>query len=742
MSEPGAPVDVQGNRNIVVRVVGSGNNVTIDARVPHLRLTQFERRTKRANDGSDAALLSAYRTDVVDLLGREHALDDLRRWLALDRDISIRVLTGGAGRGKTRLALELAREAAGNEWLAGFVTPHELDRFRTQQNVAEWGWDEPVLIVVDYAAGRVDQLRDWIGELADAPEDRPPLRLLLLERHAQRDIGWLATVTGRGHNDGSRVAVSLLDPPEPVELAAIEDLPLRRQIFATLLARKRDDLVAPETGADPEFDRLLRHEKWSGDPLFLMMAGLVAGTHGIENALSLNRTDLATIIAERELERIGGIAAGAGVDAGNRRLPGFLARHAAVLATLCQGLTLADARAVIEDEAARLKSPADINTTLAAMRDGLRGTDDGPEIAPILPDIVGEAGIICWLGDSGMLRKLGIDPLDSIHRAARTTLRVTSQTLVRTAQDFAAAGRDEPVRWLRAIAQATEADLDALITISNALPEQTLVLRELAAELSQLIVDRLSTYRHLAETRPDAFLSYLAATLTNLGRDLSNLGRREEALAASQEAVAIYRRLVETRPEAFLPYLAASLNNLGQDLSDLGRREEALAVSQEAVAITRHLAETWPDAFLPDLAGRLNNLGKVLSDLGRREGALAASQEAVAVYQGLAETHPDEFLHDLAATLTNLGQNLSNLGRREGALAASQQAVAIYRRLAETRSDAFLPGLATSLNNLGRGLSDVGRREEALAASQRPSPSIGALLKPMRTRSCPIWRRA
>jgi hypothetical protein len=79
-----------------------------------MRMTQFEERTKHAGDGSDAALLSAYRTDVVELLGRKHALDGLHHWLAEDRNVSVRVLTGGAGRGKTRLALELVRGAAGN----------------------------------------------------------------------------------------------------------------------------------------------------------------------------------------------------------------------------------------------------------------------------------------------------------------------------------------------------------------------------------------------------------------------------------------------------------------------------------------------------------------------------------------------------------------------------------------------------------------------------------------------------
>jgi hypothetical protein len=79
VSEPAAGTNFRGDSNIVVQVVGSGNNVTIDPRVPHLYLTQYEARTKRASDGSDAALLSAYRTDVVPLLGREHALDDLHR---------------------------------------------------------------------------------------------------------------------------------------------------------------------------------------------------------------------------------------------------------------------------------------------------------------------------------------------------------------------------------------------------------------------------------------------------------------------------------------------------------------------------------------------------------------------------------------------------------------------------------------------------------------------------------------
>jgi tetratricopeptide (TPR) repeat protein len=225
-------------------------------------------------------------------------------------------------------------------------------------------------------------------------------------------------------------------------------------------------------------------------------------------------------------------------------------------------------------------------------------------------------------------------------------------------------------------------------------------------------------YRDLARANPQAFLPDLATSLNNLGNRLSDLGRREEALKATQESVDIRRKLAEQNRQAFLPDLAMSLNNLGRALSALGRREEALTATQKAVKIYRQLAEQNPQAFLPDLAGSLNNLGNVLSELGRREEALAATQEAVDIYRDLARATPQAFLPDLAMSLNNLGSDLSALGRREEALTCTQEAVDIYRGLAQVNPPAFLPDLAGSLNNLGRDLSALGRREEALAATQ------------------------
>jgi len=279
----------------------------------------------------------------------------------------------------------------------------------------------------------------------------------------------------------------------------------------------------------------------------------------------------------------------------------------------------------------------------------LPGAEDGPQIAPILPDIVGEAAIMCWLGNGGVLSRLGIDTTASIHRAASTALGRTSQVLVRAAQDFAAAGHDEPVRWLYAMAQATEADLGALIVIAEQLPKETIALCELALDLTRSIVDRLRIVAIVGEAA-EAAHPLLSAWLSDLGNRLSHVGSREEALAASQEAVDIRRRLVQTRPDAFLPDLAMSLNNLGGDLSNLGRREEALAASQEAVDIYRRLAQTRPDAFLPNLATSISVMSDILAAHDRYGEAAQAATQALEILAPFVERYPQTY-RGLARTI-------------------------------------------------------------------------------------------
>jgi tetratricopeptide (TPR) repeat protein len=74
----------------------------------------------------------------------------------------------------------------------------------------------------------------------------------------------------------------------------------------------------------------------------------------------------------------------------------------------------------------------------------------------------------------------------------------------------------------------------------------------------------------------------LASSLNNLSLRLSNLGRREEALAAIEEAVTTYRALAAERPGVFRNDLISFLRTRARLLEALGRQAEADAARREA----------------------------------------------------------------------------------------------------------------------------------------------------------------
>jgi len=105
---------------------------------------------------------------ATDLVGREQDLEDLWTWLHSKRPISIRTITGRAGAGKTRIAIELIDRLEVKEpgtWHAGFLSGEELRRFAQLQNLSAWKWPEPALLVLDYAGAHTEPLRHWLKEL-------------------------------------------------------------------------------------------------------------------------------------------------------------------------------------------------------------------------------------------------------------------------------------------------------------------------------------------------------------------------------------------------------------------------------------------------------------------------------------------------------------------------------------------------------------------------------------------------
>ena len=135
--------------------------------------------------------------------------------------------------------------------------------------------------------------------------------------------------------------------------------------------------------------------------------------------------------------------------------------------------------------------------------------------------------------------------------------------------------------------------------LAGQMPEHSVQLAALAATLAS---QQVTQYRADAiDGEPDA-AGRLARSLNNLANRLADLGRREDALAASEEAAGIYRELAAARPDAFRPDLAMSLNNLASRLAGVGggrrrwprsRKPPASTGSWPRPARTRS-GPTWP----------------------------------------------------------------------------------------------------------------------------------------------------
>lgn len=683
-------------------------------RTPGPELVLEEPSQRKHEIRGELDLLIPYQRTTA-FVGRRDVFESMQAWVLSEAAASVRVVTGGGGTGKTRLAVELVEwleQAEPGQWNCGFLTQAEIDRFSGLWNLSQWRRPKPVLAVVDYAAGSAQKLRAWLEQLSAAKNGGAKLRLLLLEREASFESGWLASMIPRGSS--ASAVQALFDPPEPVRLEAVAEVADRRSVLQATLAagaalRKVTPPRVPAAGVDAWFDRKIAQPEW-GDPLTLMMAGLTALDTGLVEALALARPDLALRLAGRECDRVERFGQGA---------PARLMEHMAAYVTASGGLPREELRQAskAESEAIGLERSGGWGTLADAVTEALRG---GNGARPVEPDVVGEALLLrVWGGANAG------EGCRAVVRAAKRRARQVAASVMRSAQDFCvgASPRTEPLAWLDALIAEGKNDFTLLRQIEAELPQSTIALRERAVEVDMLFA---AVLRARAETDQDA-RSQLAGILNNLGNRLSDLGRREGALQATEEAVRIHRQLAAERPDAFLPGLAISLTNLGNGLSDLGRREEALQANEEAVWLYRQLPEQHLEAFLPALATSLNNLGNRLSVLGRREDAYQATEEAVGLYRQLAAERPDAFLPDLAMSLNNLGIMLSDLGRREAALQATEEAVRIRRQLAAERPDTFLPDLALSLGANGAVLQGMGEVAGAIAAFHEGVQSLKPL---------------
>ncbi|MDT8871687.1 hypothetical protein RAA17_12715 [Komagataeibacter rhaeticus] len=141
-----------------------------------------------------ATVMPAGNAHAIPFQEREEHLAAAMQWLEGEGPApSVRIITGRAGQGKTRLGMEIAARARKRGWLAGFLPAGGPDLFPATE--FRTVWHQPTLVIIDNAATRTTQVRTWLTAVLRQKPGAHPLRFLLLERTGLDDL-WLDSIFG------------------------------------------------------------------------------------------------------------------------------------------------------------------------------------------------------------------------------------------------------------------------------------------------------------------------------------------------------------------------------------------------------------------------------------------------------------------------------------------------------------------------------------------------------------------
>jgi tetratricopeptide (TPR) repeat protein len=686
-------------------------------------------------EDEDLELLWAERSPVP-FRGRRRELKLLADWRANESACSVLMISGSAGVGKSRLALEFASRLP-EEWTAGWLRTGAGGTVVSA--VRRCG--EPAVILVDDAEGRADvvELLDDLAELLDdlaKQHKSPEIRVVLLTRSYAGLRTWLGRRLEPRHNWMAYRAENLPLQPE----GGPEDW--QRWFREALVAFADIRKVRV-----PDFPAPFPSGRANGQPILTLLAdallAVLGSSAGNPDPPTLSFNKIAEGLMEHERRRWRAMASVWDWGRGGRPAGRVQEQSIAALALLGAG-SETEAKSVLR----RVPNLRDtFEERLSAIASWVLALyPAGPNGAPrIRPDMIGEWFVVSQLAGpaNDALRQSLCEGLTDAQAARALGLLARAADRIEAADDlFGTFASGDIRRQVLAAAQAAmtgEAGqhlLDTVVT-EQIRSAQGWTLAQLA-ELDRLVPDdvmpvtraaiaelEVTLRRTLAKDNP-AYQDSLAPALNNLGIRLQEVGRYREALAVTQEAVILLRALAKDNP-AYQDRFVKVLSNLGIRLREVGRYQEALAAAERAVTLFRALAKD-NVVYQDSLATELNHLGQRLQHVGRYHEALAATEDAVNLRRALAADNLPAHLADLATTLAELGGRLGQVGRNREALAATEDAVTRLRALAKD-NPAHLASLARGLGNLGVWLSEVGRYREALAATEEAVTLDRALAK-------------
>lgn len=549
-----------------------------------------------AGQPSPAKALS-WRYTLTDLIGRQADLDALVKWAkASPGELSMRLLSGVGGSGKTRLASELVSRLneEGQKWNAGFLGKDNdgIAAFFTPM--------DGVLLVIDYPEERMGFVQALIDGLRDRSEAHVSVRVLLLSRLDETHWRHASTALGHRFSVQSTNATSALNVEDAHALVS--------QAFSKLVGMTNSEWRLSDHVRD-----WLELNEQHRLPLFATAAAVHAFLVP-EDAFGLNGAEILEALAEIEIDRVRAYSKSVGLgDYGLERL--------LALATFSQGGLSQSAIETLRNNGL----PLDLHGQ--ALIDALAKT----------PWWVAEDN-----AQDGVLERLSPDRI-AVAFMALTLLNAKISRLpewlafVMTphgADVGAVVGRllfDISLhgeRYRRALDKLMLEMLDA--DHSGVEAFQDAAYREHTSLSAPFAITLISALLEQAET-----LRERAGLLHNLATNLQTVGQYEEALEAHERCIALRRRA------AFWPWsdnadkraLAISLGNYANCLGEVGQTEKAAEISRQALKLRRRIAKHAPDEERRGLAISLTNAADLKIAEGQSEDAIRIAAEAVTILE-------------------------------------------------------------------------------------------------------------
>ncbi|MFC7589778.1 hypothetical protein ACFQYP_43360 [Nonomuraea antimicrobica] len=657
-------------------------------------------------DRADWTVLMA-RHAVVPFLGRDEELGELRSWAAgpdtLSIALSIAVVTGRAGIGKSRLAGELCAELAAAGWDTRFL-PLDTVCGLLSRNV-RLDAPRPTLVVVDRPEGSSPLVGELIRHLAEHGHN-PRVRLLLLVREPGEMDWWRRLDTAAGGRLRRLNTTTVPLNAHPLTLAERGEHALAAM---KAYAPSRAALPAPPRLDDPEY----------GLPLHVHLAALLRlhDANGEEPGASGARGHDAKENAAAPGDSVPGGSGGAAAVRGGL-LGRFVAREwdqwARVWPDGEERLGDVTARRAVAVLALTAPTPAELPGLLTTVP-GIRNrtpTTPAPDTGATVGDRTASSAVSVarWLG------RVFAGPPEPPGSPAVTGL---PGALGRRGERLASLGPDLVAEQFLGEVE----DLDALV----------LAVHDHEGRTTGHLVRMLDVLRRSvgAERARSALWSLIASRTGRLVAEaVANPGTRlGDVLDAAFRSFSDDRQLAEavaalpmlpphaTRPD---PREGGSALQEALRTDDLGPQEGRLGLGAGGLGL-RALNVTLAELAVRHRhgtgerlasAGALTWLSGALTAAGRVGEAVVAAAQAVDVYAGAP---PYEEAAGRAEALFGLAACLLLGGEAEGALKPAQEAAARFRVLAED-DPRYGERAARAQYNVACALLGSGRLGAAVAA--------------------------